>query len=151
MATKVNKLDIRDTSYKHCTHCLVMHPERNFRRGSTETCKECESSPGFVYIAHNPAWGKVYKVGITNDPVRRLHDYNSCIPFNDTEFIFVKGTGFYREIETEMLAKFSYNRVINPSGQRSEWLTNINETQELIDSINYFHYEQKALKELEID
>lgn len=138
-----------DTSYKYCTHCQLMLGERNFRRAKTDVCKECEDAPGFFYIAHNPAWPKVYKIGITENPPRRLNEYNSSIPFGDTEFVYVKGTAYYEQIEKEMLVKFSSNRIRKTA--RCEWLSGINDVGELIESIEYFHHELKALKELDIN
>ena len=138
-----------DTSFKLCDHCNIMLPGRNFKRGKKiTTCKECFDAPGFVYIAHNPAWPKVYKVGITENPEKRLQKYNGAVPFNDTEFIYIKPSAFYKEIEREIMDKFSYNRIYRK--YQTEWLNNINDVSELIDSIGYFHYEIKATKELEI-
>ena len=145
MGKTTKKKDKSELYYEHCKHCLVMSSQRKFRKGK-DICKECEDAPGYIYLVHNEVWPKCYKVGITEHPVERLRGYNSACPHGDFEYVLVKGSAYYAEIEKEMLIKFFNNRT--RKSRPTEWLCGINDVNELIDSIEGFHEELKILKEL---
>lgn len=60
---------------------------------------------GFVYLVVNPAWPGWVKVGRTNNPDKRLGQYQTATPRRDFEFAAVVWFPDHYKAEREMLAR----------------------------------------------
>ena len=139
------------TSFTLCDTCDRMLPETSFAKiykRKENICKPCSNSKGWVYLVHNPAWPRVYKIGMSTNIKNRLNTYVSEAPYGDTKSVYVMPTDFYVEVERRLLFHFDANRIISQRGSKREWLERIVDHQEIVDSMIYFHEEEKALYEL---